>query len=185
MRSTLYLQTRSNSLCQFQHNQGNNSFYLSSRKITSFTYITKATGITPARTITYVVRTSSLHSFVLYSLQAQGSRFGMKFRTPAEFVLHAKWLAFDAPRDGDTRLCACRYCSQNKQTVITKYLKDKRGSAASEPSHSRSVASRSTKRRRAGEPEKEISYKDYTLLFDAKRLEDDKHHLHQIKDEEL
>ncbi|KAL5534892.1 hypothetical protein ACEPAF_2982 [Sanghuangporus sanghuang] len=54
----------------------------------------------------------------LYGFKSNGSH-GVAFRSPAEFALHAKWLAFGCPKGA----CECKYCSRTSQKVIAARLK--------------------------------------------------------------
>ncbi|KAI5123669.1 hypothetical protein M0805_001698 [Coniferiporia weirii] len=53
-----------------------------------------------------------------------GSSIGRHFRSPEEFTLHAKWLAFGRPMDSNNSTCCeCRYCSGRSQGAISSMLK--------------------------------------------------------------
>ncbi|KAH8113959.1 hypothetical protein DFH11DRAFT_1544686 [Phellopilus nigrolimitatus] len=53
-----------------------------------------------------------------------GSTTCKVFRSPEEFVLHAKWLAYGQPRDHSNRtLCGCHYCSGTLRSEISEMLK--------------------------------------------------------------
>ncbi|KAL5518328.1 hypothetical protein ACEPAH_10 [Sanghuangporus vaninii] len=56
--------------------------------------------------------------YYLYGFKSNGSH-GVAFRSPAEFALHAKWLAFGCPEGA----CECKYCSRTSQKVIATRLK--------------------------------------------------------------
>lgn len=104
-----------------------------------------------------------------------------KFRSPEEFVLHAKWLAFDAPVDNEGRpLCACKYCGKTDQTEIGLYLGKKVGATVHEQ-----LRHNGCKPRRRSEAEKPILFKDYTQLHNGQRCPDLKPDLLRIKDEEF
>ena len=103
-----------------------------------------------------------------------------KFRSPEEFVFHAKWLAFDGPLNERGRpACACKYCGGADQTEIGNYLDKKVGYSASHHG-----PFKPTQRRRNSEADKPILFKDYTRLRERALLEDIKPGLHVIKDEE-
>ncbi|KLO14603.1 hypothetical protein SCHPADRAFT_903136 [Schizopora paradoxa] len=107
-----------------------------------------------------------------------GSQWVRKFRSPEEFVFHAKWLAFNGPLDVRGRpACACKYCGGSDQTEIGNYLDKKVGYSASHHGPFKPT------RRRNSVEEKPILFKDYTRLRET--AQDIKPGLHVIKDEEF
>ncbi|KAH8119246.1 hypothetical protein DFH11DRAFT_432085 [Phellopilus nigrolimitatus] len=97
-------------------------------------------------------------------LYGSTSNHCQKFRSPEEFVLHAKWLAYGGPKDpyDDHPRCGCRYCSKTPQSEIARMLKKKTRHLGSQPGLNLTKVKRRDGRRR--EEGAAITAKDYTNI---------------------
>lgn len=91
----------------------------------------------------------------------------LHFRSPNEFVFHAKWLAFNCPMTEDGgRNCECTYCSGTPQKVLAKELKA--WSMGSSTSDSQRESRRGAQIQRTSQDSRDLSQgilvKDYTRV---------------------
>jgi hypothetical protein len=75
----------------------------------------------PTRPVSTTTSSVRQHGHVASSSHLYaGSKWIHVFRSPAEFFLHFQWLLADMPLDENERPdCACKYCSDVKQTEIS------------------------------------------------------------------
>lgn len=119
---------------------------------------------------TYLCGTPPIISSLLSTHTCSGAPHA-DFRSPAEFLLHAKWLAQGKPMNGGRPACGCKYCAKTKQHTITRqYIHHNPypGRQEGEEERARPMSRQALERREARQREREreerpIMAKDYRV----------------------
>lgn len=97
-----------------------------------------------------------------------GSKYGFKFRSPAEFAFHAKWLCEGCPVDEGRHLCGCKYCGENvNQGEISRRWF---GLTPSDRHNVRNNKHFGKASKRQSKKEQKVVFKDYTVLATVDRV---------------